>query len=129
MKIIRVALLLAIAASAVAAQGRGRGNWPPARVRVTYTAHDRYADSRQIVGWFHEHPREQWVVARTPHGRGHGLPPGWERRVARSRTVPIEYREFIRPAPVMLVQTLPPVRPGWEFVMLENRVLRVDRPT
>jgi hypothetical protein len=41
----------------------------------------------------------------------------------------VEYREYIEPAPPLLVRTLPPVRPGWEFVLISNRVVLINRPT
>ena len=124
-----------MASSTVVAQGRGRGGGggadkgpPPkakAAVRTTYTAHDRDSDARVIGSWYRDHPAER----RGP-GRGNGgLPPGYAKKLVRSAPVPVEYRQYIAPVPVVLVQSLPPVRPGWEFVMIDNRVLLIDRPT
>jgi hypothetical protein len=137
MSILRAFLLIAVASTTVVAQGRGRGGdkGPPPKqapakaakpsVRTTYTTHDRDSDSRVIVTWYRDHPAER----RGP-GRGNGgLPPGYEKKLVRSAPVPVEYRQYVVPAPVVLVQTLPPVRPGWEFVLIENRVLLIDRPS
>jgi len=133
MKIVRAVLILAVATTALSAQGRGRGRGgddspPPGKVRVTYSDRDRDSDSRVIATWYKEHPTEHPGRGRG-RGRGHELPPGWEKKVVRSQAIPVEYREYVEPVPVVLVRTLPPVRPGWEFVLISNRVVLINRPT
>jgi hypothetical protein len=136
MQILRGLLAMAIASctivtSTAVAQGRGRGSSPePPRkaapsVRTKYTADDRDSDARVIGSWYREHPAER----ANGRGRGHAIAPGYQKKLIRSAPVPVEFREYVTPAPVLLVRTLPPVRSGWEFVVIENSVLLIDRPT
>jgi hypothetical protein len=133
------ALLLIAALSTIGfAQGRGHGRGhakgpPPhaasrGHVRETYTVYDRRSDARIISTWYRAHPTyyQPYVELRRP---GYVFAPGYETRIIRSRELPVAYRTYVRPVPFMVISTLPPVRPGWEYVMLDDRVLLVDRPT
>ncbi len=140
MSITRILFGIAVLAQTATAQ-RGRHPVPPPQrrveqsrsyrpdVRTHYTARDRSSDSRIIVSWYQRHPSYRWSPPAYARGRGHGLARGYERRLIRSSYIPYEYRDYVVPAPYDLVRTLPPVRPGWEFVVVGNRVLLVDRPS
>ena len=133
---LRALLLIAALSTATFAQGRGRGhakhdrpsNHAVKHVRETYTVYDRRSDARVISTWYRAHPTyyQPYVELRRP---GYVFAPGYETRIIRARPLPSPYRTYIRPVPVMLVSTLPPVRPNWEYVMLDDRVLLVDRPS
>lgn len=134
MKTIRALLLVAAVSSAAFAQGRGhdkgrgRGHDKHDRVRTTYTLEDRRSDARIIASRYREHPVEYRYAPRM-YIRGAVFEPGYERRIVRAKPLPRLYRSYVRPAPVVLISTLPPLRPGWEYVMLDDRVYVVDRPS
>jgi hypothetical protein len=140
----RALLLIAALSTASFAQGRGhaRGHDKPAKhhdagrarghdrghVRETYTIVDRHSDARVIRSWYGAHPYEYrpYVELRRP---GYIFAPGYETRIVRRRALPVAFRTYVRPVPVLLVSTLPPVRSDWHYVMLDDQVLLVERPT
>jgi hypothetical protein len=134
MKTFRALLLMAAVSSAAFAQGRGhdkgrgRGHDKHDRVRTTYTITDRRSDARVITRWYREHPVEYRYAPRY-YVRGAVFEPGYERRIVRARPLPHALRAYVRPVPVVWVSSLPPLRSGWEYVMLDNRVYVVDRPS
>ena len=135
---LRALLLIAALSTAGFAQGRGRGNdkndkadkhvVPPGHVRQTYTIEDRRSDARVITTWYRAHPGEYHPVVEL-HRTGLIFAPGYETRIVRAQVLPSPFRTYVRPVPVVLVSSLPPVRPGWEYVMLDNQILLVERPT
>lgn len=147
MFILRGLFIAAVASSALAAQGRGSGGssqsakpqavkLKPAKsqdakpaLRVKYTDNDRRSDARVITGWYNAHPDQRAGGPGRGRARGHAIAPGWQKKLVRSAVVPVEYRTYIVPAPLSLRQLLPPVRTGWDFMVVENRVLLIDRPT
>ncbi|HYV99537.1 MAG TPA: hypothetical protein VE967_18915 [Gemmatimonadaceae bacterium] len=139
MKIFRAMLLLAAVSTAGFAQGRGRGHDndrhgppggpPPGHVnrgpvRTTYTYDDRRSDARIISRWYGSHPVEYRRPSHVTVFR-----PGYDRRIVRHAALPRDFRAYVRPVPYVLVEELPPVRPGWEYVLLDDRVLLIDRPS
>jgi hypothetical protein len=137
MQVSRALFIVAIASSALAAQGRGNDknkSDKPATAKVVvvrekYTDNDRRADARVITTWYNAHPDQRAGGNGRGRARGHAIAPGWQKKLARDRIVPVEYRTYIRPAPPALIQLLPPVRPTWSFMVAENRVLLIDQPT
>lgn len=143
MQIFRALVLIAAVSGVAGAQG-GAVN-PQAlkqstqKRRETYTDRDRDGDAKLIVSWYGAHPAERPVVVYEDsrggpgrgrgRGRGHAWAPGYEKKLVRAEVVPVEYREHIVPLPVAVVRTLPPVRSGWEYVIVGNRVVLVDKPT
>jgi len=49
--------------------------------------------------------------------------------LGRAHDVPVEYREYVTPLPVAIVRTLPPVRSGWQYMVVGGHVVLVDKPT
>lgn len=137
MSISRALFMIVIASSALAAQGRGNdknNDKKPAKTKVVvvrekYTDNDRRSDARVITTWYNAHPDQRAVGNGRGRARGHAIAPGWQKKLARNGIVPAEYRTYIRPAPPALIQLLPPVRPTWNFMVAENRVLLIDQPT
>lgn len=134
---LRALLLIAALATVGTAQGRGRGHDKHdkhdnrrvvTRVREVYTPYDRRSDARVITTWYRSHPTEYRRVVAL-HRPGYIFAPGYETRIVRTRVLPVAFRSYVRPVPYVLVSTLPPVRSNWEYVMLEDQVLLVDRPT
>lgn len=138
MKIFRLFALAALMSSAAFAQGRGNGHYKHddrgqdhgrgpdhdrGRVRTSYTVTDRRSDARVITTWYRAHPVEYRTVRVAPR---YVFEP---RRIVRTRALPVEYRTYVRPVPYALVTTLPRLRPGWDYVMLNDEVLVVDRPS
>ena len=135
----RALLLVATLSTAAFAQGRGNARGHDkgksekhavarGHVRETYTDDDRRSDARLITTWYRAHPNEYRPVVEL-HRTGYIFAPGYETRIVRARPLPVAFRTYARPVPVMLISSLPPVRPGWEYVMLDDRIYLIERPT
>jgi hypothetical protein len=137
MSLSRALIIVAVASSALAAQGRGNAKGKAEKpnaakvvvVREKYTDNDRRSDARVITTWYNAHPDQRAGGNGRGRARGHAFAPGWQKKLARDGIVPVEYRTYIRPAPPALIQVLQPVRPTWNFMVAENRVLLIEQPT
>lgn len=77
-----------------------------------------------IRAWFRDHAGE---LERGGRGRGKSLPPGIAKNLARGKPLPPGIAK--QALPVGLVDRLPPVRRGYERVMVDGKVLLVEIAT
>jgi hypothetical protein len=83
-----------------------------------------------ITGWYEQNPTFR------PHpgkgrgrGRGGSYPPGWEKQLRRHEVVPVSLRTLYEPAPVALVRSLPKLPRGYEYAVIGNRMVVLERPS
>ena len=83
-----------------------------------------------ITGWYAENPSYRPHPGRG-RGRGHGggYPPGWEKQLRKHVVVPVSLRTYYEPAPVALVRTLPRLPRGYEYAVIGNRMVVLERPS
>jgi hypothetical protein len=94
-------------------------------------------DDRDSAYSYSQHDRDQmndWY----DHHRGHlppglakkdRLPPGLEKKMVVHQALPVEYREYVHPAPVEIVRVLPPPPPDCEHVVVGGHIVLMNRKT
>jgi hypothetical protein len=87
----------------------------------SYSKHDR----DELRNWY-DHHREHLPpgLAKKDH-----LPPGWEKKMVVHQVIPVEYRTYVRPAPVEIVRVLPPPPPDCEHVVIGGHIVLMNRET
>ena len=83
-----------------------------------------------ITGWYQQNPSYRPHPGRG-RGRGHGggYPPGWDKQLRRHAIVPVSLRTYYEPAPIALVRTLPRLPRGYEYAVIGNRMVVLERPS
>ena len=86
----------------------------------SYSPHDR----AELHNWYDNHR------GNLPPGlaKKDRLPPGWEKKMVIHQVMPVEYREYVRPAPVEIVRILPPP-PDCEHVVVGGHIVLMNRKT
>jgi len=108
-------LLMAITVSTPATGGGSLG------AEIVFTNSEVTA----IRAWYRDHP-ESYHISGGKKGR-YGLPPGIAKKLARGKPLPPGIAKQVLPGG--LVHELPPVRPGYERVIVDGRVLLVEVAT
>lgn len=60
---------------------------------------------------------------------GKGLPPGWQKKMARGEVVPSDVWHYREPLPTSIIRRLPPQPDGVVTVRVDNQILRVVEAT
>jgi hypothetical protein len=86
----------------------------------SYSPHDR----DELHHWYDNHR------GNLPPGlaKKDRLPPGWEKKMVVRQVMPVEYREYVRPAPAEIVRILPPP-PDCEHVVVGGQIVLMNRKT
>src|SRR6266576_2081124 len=85
--------------------------------------HGKHHDRDEIRGWYHDHGDH------LPPGlaKRHRLPPGLERQLRVSGTLPPGLRKKMVPCPVELERRLPPPPPGYGNFAIGGHIVLVNR--
>ena len=86
-----------------------------------YSQHDR----DELHNWYDHHQGS------LPPGlaKKDRLPPGLEKKMVIHQLMPVEYRQYVHPAPVEIVRVLPPPPPDCEHVVVGGHIVLMNRKT
>jgi len=128
------AVILGVVANVAYAQGKGNGH---GKGQEKDKHGDHVQKDRVYVYSYSQHDRDElrnWY----DHNKGHlppglakkdRLPPGWEKKMVVHQVIPVEYRVYVRPAPVEIVRVLPPPPPDCEHVFIGGHIVLMNRKT
>jgi hypothetical protein len=130
------AVILGFAASMGYAQGNGNDH-EKGHYKDKHSNRDHDRDARVYTYSYSKHDRDElhnWYDlhrGNLPPGlaKKDRLPPGWEKKVVVHQVMPVEYREYVRPAPVEIVRVLPPPPPDCEHVIVGGHIVLMNRKT
>ena len=129
-------VILGIATSAAYPQGNGNGHGK-GHDKDKHSDGNDDRDDRVYAYSYSKHDRDElndWY----DHHRGNlppglakkdRLPPGWEKKMVVHQVMPVEYREYVRPAPLEVVHVLPPPPPDCEHVVVGGHIVLMNRKT
>jgi hypothetical protein len=129
-------VIFGFAANLAYAQGNSNGHGK-GHDKDKHSNGDQDRDSRDYEYSYSKHDRDElnnWY----DHHRGNlppglakkdRLPPGLEKKMVIHQVLPVEYREYVRPAPVEIVRVLPPPPPDCEHVVVGGHIVLMNRKT
>ena len=129
-------VIFGVAANVAYAQGNGNGHGK-GQNKDKHSHGDDDRDDRVFVYSYSKHDRDElnnWFDqhrGNLPPGlaKKDRLPPGLEKKIAVHQVIPVEYREYLRPAPVEMVPVLPPPPPDCEHVVVGGHIVLMNRKT
>jgi hypothetical protein len=129
-------VIFGVAANVTYAQGNSHGHGKGHdKDKHSYGGYDR--DNRAYSYSYSKHDRDElrkWYArhqGNLPPGlaKKDRLPPGLEKKLVVHQVMPVEYREYVRPAPVEIVRVLPPPPPDCEHVVVGGHIVLMNRRT
>lgn len=121
------AVVLAACLLPVIAHGAHPGHTPQHGQDQT-SEHFSKKERNDIEAWFASHPEERRALPPGLAKKGK-IPPGWRKKLARGKPVPMDVWEQRQPLPEDIRITLPVPPEGVVLVRIHDRVLKVREST